>query len=125
MRKSRVVLIGVALAAAAATGTAFTAGNTFSNTSDIAGYGTDTVTGATVTNVHYTLDTDPANLASVEFTVAEDVTAGSASAVLKDASDHALDTSTCDVSVLHTITCTVSATVAVADLKTVALTVVQ
>ena len=69
MRKSRLVLVGVAVAAAAAVGSAFTAGNSFGTTKDIAGYGESTVTGATVTNIHYTVDSnDSSKLDSVEFT---------------------------------------------------------
>jgi hypothetical protein len=127
MRKSRLVLVGVAVAAAAATGTAFTAGNTFNPTTDVAGYGESTVTGATVTNIHYTLDTDPSKIAEVDFTVTEDVTAAHATAVLKDASATpvTLATSTCDATTLHAITCALSTPVAISDLATTALTVVQ
>jgi hypothetical protein len=73
MRKSRVLLAGVAVAAAAAATSAFTASNTVPQS--VAGYGQAAVTGATVSNVHYVADTDDAGLlASVEFTVTTNVT---------------------------------------------------
>jgi uncharacterized protein YdeI (BOF family) len=73
MRKSRVLLAGVAVAAAAAATSAFTASNTVPQS--VAGYGQAAVTGATVTNVHYVADTaDASLLGSVVFTVTTDVT---------------------------------------------------
>src|ERR1700710_2824690 len=73
MRKSRVLLAGVAVAAAAAATSAFTASNTVPPS--VAGYGQAAVTGATATNVHYVADTDDAGLlASVEFTLSTNVT---------------------------------------------------
>ncbi len=59
MRKSRVLLAGVAVAAAGAATSAFTAGNTFEPGVDqaIAGYGEATVTGANITAIHYNRDT--------------------------------------------------------------------
>jgi hypothetical protein len=73
MRKSRVLLAGVAVAAAAAATSAFTASNTVPQS--VAGYGQAAVTGATVTNVHYVADTSDAGLlASVEFTTTTNVT---------------------------------------------------
>src|SRR5947209_19308599 len=125
MRKSRLVLVGVAVAAAAATGTAFTAGNTFSQTNDIAGYGESTVTGATVSTIHYTLDPlDGTKIASVVFITTQDLTGGSASVVLKKSDDTALDTDTCSI-VTTTTTCTLTTHVLVSDLGKTALTVVQ
>ena len=70
MRKSRVLLAGVAVAAAAAATSAFTAANTFEPGVDqaIAGYGEATVTGAHVTAIRYNRDTtDKSLLADVEF----------------------------------------------------------
>ena len=55
MRKSRVLLAGVAVAAAGAATSAFTASNDFTAVAtDVAGYGQVAVTGATVTNIDYT-----------------------------------------------------------------------
>jgi len=127
MRKSRVVLIGVAVAAAAATGSAFTAGNSFGTTENIAGYGESTVTGATVSNIHYTVDSsDSSKLASVVFTVAEDLTGGTAHVVMKDdaTTPVVLDDSGCTIAT-STITCTLSPTVPFAHLATTALSVVK
>ena len=57
MRKSRVLLAGVAVAAAAAATSAFTAGNDLSAAGDsVLGYGEVNVTGATVTAIDYNVD---------------------------------------------------------------------
>lgn len=73
MRTSRVLLAGVAVAAAVAATSAFTASNTVPQS--VAGYGQAAVTGATVTNIHYVADTaDAALVASVEFTTTTNVT---------------------------------------------------
>ncbi|MGY1887408.1 MULTISPECIES: hypothetical protein [unclassified Blastococcus] len=75
MRLSRVLLAGVAVAGIAATTSAFTAGNTVD--ASIAGFGANTVSGVTVTNIQYVPSTtDHANLAQVVFTVQEDVDTG-------------------------------------------------
>jgi hypothetical protein len=67
MRKSRVLLAGVAVAAAAAATSAFTAGNTVPKS--VAGFGANDVTGANVTNIHYVQDgTNPDRVDSVVFT---------------------------------------------------------
>jgi hypothetical protein len=67
MRKSRVLLAGVAVAAAAAATSAFTAGNTVPDS--VAGFGAGDVTGANVTNIHYVQDgTNPDRVNSVVFT---------------------------------------------------------
>ena len=73
MRKSRVLLAGVAVAAAAAATSAFTASNTVP--ASVAGYGQNVVTGADVTDIHYVADpTDQDILTAVEFTTTTDVT---------------------------------------------------
>jgi len=67
MRKSRVLLAGVAVAAAAAATSAFTASNTVPDS--VAGFGTGDVTGANVTNIHYTQNaTDKDEVDSIVFT---------------------------------------------------------
>ncbi len=65
MRRSHLLLAGLGVTAVAVTGSAFTAANTFSNTTNIAGYGSMTATGATITNVAYTLDTDVSKISAV------------------------------------------------------------
>jgi hypothetical protein len=70
MRKSRVLLAGVAVAAAAAATSAFTASNSIDPgaKTQIAGYGEATVTGAHVTAIHYNRDaTNKSLLAEVVF----------------------------------------------------------
>lgn len=75
MRKSRVLLAGVAVAAAGAAASAFTASNTVS--ASIAGFGANTVSGVTATNIEYVPNTaDHTTLARVIFTVSSDVDTG-------------------------------------------------
>jgi len=76
MRKSRVLLAGVAVAAAAAATSAYTASNTSTVAgADLkAGYGEVVVSGVTVTNVTYNpLAADASKLDSVVFTTSDDV----------------------------------------------------
>src|SRR3954471_20333480 len=82
MRKSRVLLAGVAVAAAAAATSAFTAGNTFTGLdNNVAGYGDVTATGVNVSNIAYNpAVSDAAKLHSVVFTVDTDTTAPGMSA---------------------------------------------
>jgi hypothetical protein len=73
MRKSRVLLAGVAVAAAAAATSAFTASNTVPPS--VAGYGQAAVTGAVVTNTHYVSNAaDPTLLDAVVFTTSTHLT---------------------------------------------------
>ena len=69
MRKSRVLLAGVALAAAGAATSAFTTSNTVTVDNNVAGYVATSVSGATVTNIAYTPNAaDQAKLDKVVFT---------------------------------------------------------
>jgi len=73
MRKSRLLLAGVAVAAAGVATSAFTAANTVP--ASVAGYGQATVTGATVTDIHYVTDPgDGTVVDSVEFTSTTNLT---------------------------------------------------
>ena len=74
MRMSRVLLVGVAVAGAAVTTSAFTAGNPLSPPDNFAGYGDATVSGTTVNNIRYNPHTDASKLASVVFTSTSDIT---------------------------------------------------
>jgi len=74
MRKSRVLLAGVAVAAAAAGTSAFTAGNDVTAVTTVAGYGEIAASGATITNVHYVDTTTPGVVDSIVFTTSTDVT---------------------------------------------------
>jgi hypothetical protein len=72
MRKSRLLLAGVAVAAAAAATSAFTAGNTVQTS--VAGYGSATVTGATTKHINYLLDgTDKSLVDAIEFELNENL----------------------------------------------------
>jgi hypothetical protein len=111
MRKSRVLLAGVAVAAAAAATSAFTASNTFDPgvQSTIAGYGEATVSGANITAIHYNRDASDTNLlAEVVWDTDTDLSAvdpADASMTLHDGSTK-LDTYPCTIAA-GTITCTV------------------
>ena len=85
MRKSRLLLAGVAIAAAAAATSAFTASNTVPPS--VAGFGQAEVSGATVTNIHYVVnDDDGTILDAVEFTTTTNVTANTSTMTLKTGS---------------------------------------
>ncbi|NEK84766.1 hypothetical protein GCU60_03165 [Blastococcus saxobsidens] len=75
MRKSRVLLAGVAVAAAGLTTSAFTASNNFATVdNNVAGYGEMTATGVSVSNIAYTPSaTDSGRLQTVAFTVGQAV----------------------------------------------------
>lgn len=85
MRRSTKLAAALAIAGVvAAGGSAFTASNTMSQTSNVAGYGQATATGATVTKISYTsLSTDASKLASVIFTTSTNVTGKTAKLTLK------------------------------------------
>ena len=87
MRKSRVLLAGVAVAAAAAGTSAFTASNdvtAISAANSKAGYGAVTVTGVTVTNITYTpLAADMSKLDKAIFTATGDESLQNAALTLK------------------------------------------
>src|SRR3954447_22919793 len=120
MRKSRVLLAGVAVAAAAAATSAFTAGNTFNSLdNNVAGYGDVTATGVNVSNIAYNPAVpDAAKLYSVVFTVDTDtsppgmtakMTLYSGTTVVSSAAN-----STC-VSTTSTITCTLAPDILIAS----------
>lgn len=73
MRKSTKLLVAVAAAGAiAGAGSAFTASNTLSG-DDVAGYGTSTVTGATVEAMEHTLSSDGTTITSTSLTFTTDL----------------------------------------------------
>lgn len=112
MRTSRMVLAAAGIAAAAAvTGSAFTAGNDFSGvTTNVAGYGQATVTGATVTNIQYSpLTGDSTKLGEVRFVTSSDLTGKDAFLTLKSTGTNVLSDLQCSVDAgTSTITCTIS-----------------
>ncbi len=85
----------VLLAALAASGfSAATAGNTFINPTNVAGYGENTVTGTTVGKIAYTtLSTDATKLESVVFTAKTDITGYTAKMTLKNSTGVAIGAS--------------------------------
>jgi hypothetical protein len=134
MRRSRVVFTGIAVAAAAVAGTAFTAQNTVPNS--VAGYGQSTVTGVVVSNIQYTpLAADNTYLDTVVFTTSTDVTnaAYTATMTLKNGGSPLgsglggpYSCTKSAYSTTMTLTCAVSAsTVKLNDFDAVGLTVRQ
>jgi hypothetical protein len=94
MRTSRIVLTGVAVAAAAVTGSAFTAANVVPTS--VAGYGQGSVTGATVTDIDYVAyAADNTDLGSVTFNSSTNVNGKTASLTLKQGTT-VIGTFTCD-----------------------------
>jgi hypothetical protein len=131
MRKSRVLLAGVAVAAAAAATSAFTAGNDFTAVDPlVAGYGEVAVTGATVTDVTYTLlSSDKSKLDEVVFTTTTDVSDASLTAtlVIKNGST-VVATSTCAKGTYGTdmtLTCDATGSPLVSAFDAIGLTVSQ
>jgi hypothetical protein len=82
MRKSRVLLTGVAVAAAAVATSAFTAANDVPDS--VAGYGQGAVTGADIQTIHYVANEDDGTiLDAVEFTSLTDITTATSTMTLK------------------------------------------
>jgi hypothetical protein len=82
MRRSHLVLSAVALSAAAVTGSAFTAANSVPPT--VAGYGENTVSGATITDIDYVAyASDNTDVETVVFQSSTDVTGKTATLTLK------------------------------------------
>jgi hypothetical protein len=134
MRRSRVVFTGIAVAAAAVAGTAFTAQNTVPNS--VAGYGESTVSGVVVTTIQYVpLSTDNTYLDNVVFTTTTDVTGSSyiATMTLKSSGSPLgsglggpYSCTKSSYSTTMTLTCAVAAsTVKINDFTAVGLTVRQ
>jgi hypothetical protein len=137
MRTSRLLLAGAGLAAAAVTGSAFTASNDVTNvTHNVAGYGEVTATGATVTDISYTPQaSNNTYLYQVRFTTSTDVTGHTATLTLKNgttpltvgaSSAKFVTCSNGSFTTSMVITCNVAAdTVEFTQFNTVGLTVVD
>ncbi len=130
MRMSRVLLVGVAVAGAAVTTSAFTASNTFTAVdNNVAGYGELAVSGVAVSNIAYTpAALDATKLHSVAFTVDKDTTSMSAVMTLSSggtvtAGSASTCTSTTAAGPVYKITCTLTADVAFTAFDKTALTV--
>jgi hypothetical protein len=83
MRKMQILLAGVAVAAAGAATSAFTAGNTVNES--VAGYAAAEVSGATATKITYVLDgTDKSLADGVNFEISENITGMQAFLTLRD-----------------------------------------
>jgi hypothetical protein len=127
--------VGLALLAGlVGSGGAFTASNTFTNTTNVAGYGQDTVTGATVSNISYTHAVlDSSKLASVTFTLTTNVTGMTAVMQLLNGTGGLVGSSpySCTLGTWSTLNSNMTATCATSDnpsissVVTVGLTVHQ
>jgi hypothetical protein len=99
MRTSRVVLAGIAVAATAATTSAFTASNTFSpdaTANSVAGYKEAGVTGATVTDIAYNAyPTDPTYLDNIVLTLSTNVYTQQITVTLKKSGQSAVHPYSC------------------------------
>jgi hypothetical protein len=133
MRTSRVLLAGVAVAAAAAGTSAFTTSNDFTGLdNNVAGYGELAVSGANVSNIAYNPDTDVSKLNNVVFTSDDRIDGGAATMGLTLAGVATTGgANTCAIgawdagTTSQPITCTLTAPVAFAAFDKVALTVVS
>ena len=125
MRKSRVLLAGVAVAAAADATSAFTASNTntVAGADRKAGYGEVVVSGVEVTNTTYTpLAADASKLSTVVFTVTGDVSGQNAILTLKEAGTPVtvVGSYPCSTPVFGTTTSTITCSVDTAAAPSVA-----
>jgi hypothetical protein len=132
MRKSRVLLAGVAVAAAAAATSAFTANNPITATTNVAGYGQMTASGVTVSKIQYApAASDASLLHSVVFTVDTDTTGMNMimtlGATATPTTPVAGSASTCaaggGAGPTYAITCTLTADVAINSFQNTGLTV--
>jgi hypothetical protein len=126
MRKSRVLLAGVAVAAAGAATSAFTNSNTFTVDNNVAGFAEASVSGATITNIAYTPATDASQLASVTFQASTDfVGSTTAIMVLKQGTAEATgQANSCSVdAATDRITCNLTAPMPFINFNNLALTV--
>lgn len=96
-----------ALGVVAATTLGFAATNTF--TSSYAGDGTGTISGYSVSNIHYTLDTNPANVTSISFNTVPVMTGTSTRRISLDNGANWLPAGNCTGTA--PVVCTVSASV--------------
>ena len=113
-------------------GSAYTAANTMPDaTSAIAGYGGVSTTGATVTNIAYTVNgTDKSKVDSIVFTATEDVsTAAGYTATMTLSTDGTGTAYTCTAvfASATTVTCALgtAGSIAIADVPSVGLTVLH
>ena len=131
MRKSRVLLAGVAVAAAGVTTSAFTNSNTFTGLdNNVAGYGEMTASGVNVSNIAYhPAALDATMLHRVVFTVDQNTTTMSAIMTLTSGGGATAtpSASTCTSSAaagpVYKITCDLTADVAITAFDKTALTV--
>jgi hypothetical protein len=131
MRKSRVLLVGVAVAAAAVTTSAFTASNTLPQSGNVLGSSQVTVTGANVTDINYVpLAADTTKLDKIEFTSTTNVTTQTVTMSLKDSTNPTVvvpctkgEFTGAVGSETMLITCTATTNPAISSFDTVGLTV--
>lgn len=79
LRKKTIVAVVGIVGLLAAGASAFTATNTFTNSNTNVGYGVETVSGAVVTGINYTLSSDGSTITAVTLTTQGDTSGSSAS----------------------------------------------
>lgn len=105
MAGKRMLVAGAILAGAlAAGGAAFTNSNT-QPASQVLGYGTTTVSGATVNSIAYNLSADGSNVDTVTLTLAGDTTSSAVSIAFNTGASTSCGTGTYDGSTATTYTC--------------------
>ena len=128
MRSSPLLLVGLALTAVAVTGSAYAAANPFTASSNVAGYGQMTTTGATITNVAYTLSSDASRISGVTFTTSTDVRGATARLQLRQGTS-IVGTYPCDTSGSFgpsmTVPCALPVPVALSSFDTTGFAVVE
>lgn len=128
MRRSPLLLVGFALTAVAVTGSAYAAANPFTASSNVAGYGQMTTTGATITDVAYTLGSDASRISAVTFTTSTDVRGATARLQLRQGTS-IVGTYPCDTSGVFgtsmTVPCALPVPVALSSFDTTGFAVVE
>ena len=99
----RMVAVLVVIGAIAAGGAAFTASNTVPNTT--AGYGTSTITGATATDIAYTLNADGTQISGATITFTGDLSNDTVKAGFETSALTTCSTPVYDGSTSSTTTC--------------------
>jgi hypothetical protein len=127
MRMSRVLLAGVAVAAAGVATSAFTNSNSFTGVdNNVAGFGEASVSGATITNIAYTPAADASLLTSVVFQASNDFV-GSTTAIMQlklGIAEATGQANSCSVDAgTDKITCTLTTPMPFINFNNVALTV--
>jgi len=105
MAGKRMLVAGVILAGALAAGGAAYTNSTTQPASQVLGYGTTTVSGATVSSIAYNLSADGSNVDTVTLALAGDTTASAVSIAFNSGASTSCGTGTYDGTSSTTYTC--------------------